>query len=122
VGKSILIVDDNLHTRTAIRSLLEAQTPFKVCAEAADGDDALEKARHLKPDLVVLDFVMPRMNGVEVAQELRATGATVPIILFSWHADVIPRELVQRLGLELVSKNDYAGLLVQKTMTLLGAA
>jgi two-component system chemotaxis response regulator CheY len=57
--KRILVVDDSATFRDAIRSSLENQTGFEVCGEAVDGADAVEKARELKPDLILLDLVMP---------------------------------------------------------------
>ena len=59
-------------TRLATRHFLESQTGFEVCGEAIDGIDALEKASHLNPDLIILDIAMPRMNGLQTARELRA--------------------------------------------------
>jgi DNA-binding NarL/FixJ family response regulator len=61
--KSILIVDDSAAVRTTARCFLQNQLGLEVCGEAVDGLDALEKARHLKPDLIILDLSMPRMNG-----------------------------------------------------------
>ena len=73
----VLIVDDNVMVRKGLRCLFESEPEFKVCGEAVDGTDAIEKARTLKPDVIVLDFSMPGgMNGLESA---RATwsGTTV---------------------------------------------
>jgi DNA-binding NarL/FixJ family response regulator len=56
----------------ATRHFLETQPGFKVCGEAVDGIDALEKASHLNPDLIILDVAMPRRNGLQTACELRA--------------------------------------------------
>jgi PleD family two-component response regulator len=67
--KCILIVDDHEHTRKLIRSFLEHLDGF-VCGEAVDGLDAIQKAASLNPDLIVLDFQMPRMNGLEGARVL----------------------------------------------------
>jgi chemotaxis response regulator CheB len=67
VVKSILIVDDNPSVRHFLRSYLESQPGFQVCGEAVDGMDAIEKSRDLHPDLIVLDFAMPRMNGLDAA-------------------------------------------------------
>lgn len=57
--KCILIVDDNARVRRAVRAMFEANQDFLVCGEATDGQDAIEKARQLHPDLVVLDLSMP---------------------------------------------------------------
>ena len=66
MAKCILIADDNDIVRTIIRLFLETKG-FAICGEAVDGVDAIEKAKQLKPDLIVLDLAMPRMNGVGAA-------------------------------------------------------
>src|ERR1700720_1422717 len=81
--KCILIVDDSYAIRSATRHFLETQTEFAVCGEATDGIDAIEKTRHLTPDLIILDLAMPRMNGLEAARKLRAMSVKAPIILFT---------------------------------------
>jgi two-component system chemotaxis response regulator CheY len=72
--KRILIVDDSAKFRYTIRASLENQTGFEVCGEAVDGADAIQKAKELKPDLILilLDLVMPGMNGVEITSVLKA--------------------------------------------------
>ena len=57
--KRILVVDDSAKFRYAVRAFLENQTGFEACGEAVDGADAIEKAKELKPDLILLDLVMP---------------------------------------------------------------
>lgn len=62
--KRILIVDDSPLIRRTLRTLLEQQTDWAVCGEAEDGRDGIEKAQRLHPDLIVIDLVMPVMNGI----------------------------------------------------------
>jgi DNA-binding NarL/FixJ family response regulator len=76
VTKYILLVDDNEVVRIATRHFLESQPGFVVCGEAVDGTEALEKSRELSPDLIILDLVMPRMNGLQAGRALRATMRT----------------------------------------------
>jgi CheY-like chemotaxis protein len=64
--KSVLIVDDNAAIRKEVRRGFERLAVFQVCGEAVDGRDAIEQARKLKPDLIILGFSMPEMNGLEV--------------------------------------------------------
>jgi CheY-like chemotaxis protein len=59
---------------------------LEVCAEAVDGQDAIEKASEVRPDLIILDYSMPRMNGAEAARHLRKIHPSVPIILYTVHA------------------------------------
>ena len=109
--KCILIVDDSHVIRSATRHFLETQTEFAVCGEATDGIDAIEKTRHLTPDLIILDLAMPRMNGLEAARKLRAMSVKAPIILFTMYADVLPQEETTEAGISaVVSKTDLPAL------------
>ena len=109
--KCILVVDDNEPTRKLIRSYLESLDGF-VCGEAVDGLDAIQKAASLKPDLIVLDFQMPRMNGLEAAPVLIRMLPDVPIILFTLHKDVLQATNMAAFGIKLVmSKMDGLDLL-----------
>jgi len=67
MGLRILIVDDAPLVRTGLRLLVERNKDWKVCGEAQDGMEAVEKAAELEPDLVLLDISMPRMNGLTAA-------------------------------------------------------
>src|SRR3982751_1880782 len=71
VPKRILIADDHLAVREGLRSLIEPDPDFEVVGEAADGNEAAQKALELHPDLIVLDNSMPGMTGLEVARMLR---------------------------------------------------
>lgn len=84
VPKSILIVDDLAAVRKSVRSFL-IDSGFTVCGEAVDGYDAIQKADELKPDLILLDFAMPRMNGIEAAPILKKMLPETPIVLLSSH-------------------------------------
>lgn len=109
--KNILLVDDSELIRVATRHFLESQSGFKVCGEAVDGIDALEKASHLNPDLIILDIAMPRMNGLQTARELRARMHRVPIILFTWYADAVQPEDAAAAGISaVISKSNPAAL------------
>src|SRR5580658_5189275 len=113
VPKSILIADDSVAVRTGTRRFLESQPGFKVCAEAIDGIDAVEKARHYTPDLIILDLQMPRMNGLEAARELRNMRISAPIILFTMYADAVRPRVAQAAGITaVVSKSNLSELQV----------
>jgi CheY-like chemotaxis protein len=66
---SILIVDDSSFVRRSLRTCLEQNSDWKVCAEAADGVDAIELSQQLRPDLILLDLSMPGMNGFDQCLE-----------------------------------------------------
>jgi DNA-binding NarL/FixJ family response regulator len=121
--KNILIADDNAGVRALIRTYLEMQTEFDVCGEATDGVDAIEKIKELKPDLILLDLVMPKMNGAEVASIIKRTMPTVPIILFSVHGEKIGKSLASAVGVDIVlSKPDGISNLVESVKSLLHVA
>jgi len=118
--KCILIVDDSLTIRTLIRAFLENQTRFEICGEAVDGVDAIEKARALKPALIVLDLMMPKMNGAEAASILKQMMPEVPILLFTMYDDAMVKGLSSASGVDVVlSKPDGMGQMVQHVQRLL---
>ena len=100
--KSILIADDHETTRSLIRSFMKSKDGVKVCGEAVDGVDAIEKAKELKPDLIILDLAMPRMNGAAAASVLKRTMPNVPIILFTMYDEVTGKALAAAVGVDLV--------------------
>lgn len=122
MAKQILIADDGNTTRRVIRTLFETRTGFQVCGEAVDGLDAIEKAKTLRPDLIVLDLAMPRMNGVEAASILRNLMPQVPIVLFTMYDECIGKSLTSAVGISaVVSKPDGMGSLIHCVQNLLGA-
>ena len=81
----VLIADDHPETRKAVRDLLQTHAGWEICAEAADGLEAVDKTISLRPDLVILDFSMPRMNGLQAARTIHTAAPGIPLILFSIH-------------------------------------
>lgn len=81
----LLVVDDHEVVRRGVRSLLQERTDYELCGEAIDGQDAVEKARSLKPDLIVMDVSMPRMNGLEATRTIRAAMPECEILVLSQH-------------------------------------
>src|SRR5260221_12515352 len=96
--KRILIVEDEVSVRTAVRTFLEHHSPFEVCGEAVNGVEALEKAVALRPDLIVLALSMPQMNGVEVPSLLRATMPIVPVAVYTMCETVLGTSITATLG------------------------
>jgi DNA-binding NarL/FixJ family response regulator len=85
--KTILVADDDALIRERLCRIVEIEEDYEICAEAVNGEEAIALARQHKPDLIVLDFQMPVMDGIEAAYELKWIMPDVPIILFAQHAD-----------------------------------
>ena len=82
----ILIVDDHEIVRMGIRShLLKSRPDWEVCGEAADGEQAIDLTRTLKPNLIILDITMPRLSGFEATARMRALGMNTPVLIFTTH-------------------------------------
>ena len=123
MSKHILLVDDSDTCRKVTRLFIESQPDLDVCGEAVDGVDAIEKARALKPDLVVLDLAMRRMNGLETASQLKAMMPRVPIVLFTMYNDILNRALAIHMGADVVlPKPDGGWKLIECVQSLLQAA
>jgi DNA-binding NarL/FixJ family response regulator len=106
VTKRILIVDDLPQMRKLIRDYLEEEKEFRVCGEAIDGFDAIDKAQNLKPDLIILDASMPRMNGIEAAPKLKKLLPETPIILFTFHESMMHGFAAVEVGVDAVVTKD----------------
>ncbi len=83
----ILIVDDHGIVRAGIRSLLEGQSDIEVVGEASGGEEAIEKAMRLRPELVLMDIAMPGMNGIEATQRIKKDLPDVSVLVLSMHDD-----------------------------------
>jgi len=81
----ILIVDDNPAVRRYLRAILEQQESWRVCGEARTGAEALHQVLDSPPDLVVLDYQMPDLNGVDVAKQISERFPQIPILMVTLH-------------------------------------
>ncbi len=90
MSQRILVADDSDNFRNVIRTCLTERN-FHVCGDAVDGEDTIEKAWKLKPDLVLLDLAMPRTNGIVVASVLKEMMPSVRIILFTMYSEAVRR-------------------------------
>ena len=81
----ILIVDDNPAVRRYLRAILEQQDSWQVSGEARSGAEALQSVLHAPPDLVVLDYQMPDLNGVDVARQISELFPKLPILMVTLH-------------------------------------
>jgi DNA-binding NarL/FixJ family response regulator len=92
VSVRILIVDDSAAMRHGVRYLLENHDDWEVCGEAADGAEAIERYRELRPDLLVVDVSMPVMNGLDASLEILKLSPKILILLYT---SFLTRELIQ---------------------------
>ena len=120
--KRILIVEDEISVRHAVRTFLEYQAHLEVCGEAGNGVEAMEKATALRPDLILLDLSMPIMNGVEVASLIRARMPATPVVVYTMFDDVLGKPLASTLGIAaIVSKSDGLTKLLARIDALLAS-
>ena len=110
---TILIADDSRLIRDALRRLFRNEEGFAVCGEAENGKEAVEKARALHPDLILLDLTMPIMNGLDAARILKRLMPEVPVIMFSAYSDDSTERAARSAGVRaLVSKFDHVSVLL----------
>jgi DNA-binding NarL/FixJ family response regulator len=103
----VLIADDSRTVRYVISLFLGNRTGLEVCGEASNGLEAIEKAETLRPDLILLDYSMPELNGAEVASILKKRMPSVPIILFTMYGENVGRAIASASGIDVVlSKPD----------------
>jgi CheY-like chemotaxis protein len=119
VPKIVLIADDRASMRRSVKFLLERRHADLVVQEAVDGVEAIELAKQTKPDLILLDLAMPRLNGVEAATILRNTLPGTPIILFTMYTDLHADLLSGFLGVDFISKVDGLPKLLERVDALL---
>jgi len=116
----VLIADDNSNIRVLLRTFIENQTGFKVCAEASSGVDAIEKAKEFLPDVALLDLAMPDLNGIEVASVLKRAVPDIKLILFTMKVDGLGRSLASAIGIDFVlSKEESINKLTEHLKSLI---
>ena len=118
MAKTILIADDNPMIRKMLCQLFEREDDYDICAEATNGQEAIDVALKLRPDLIILDMSMPVLNGMEAAKKLKKIMPDVPIILFTQHENM--GRVILRMDHtvdRVVSKTD-AGALMEHVRSL----
>ncbi len=83
----ILIADDHEIVRKGVRDLIEGHPGWMVCAEAADGQTALDAALRESPDIAILDVSLPLLNGIAVTRWMKKERPTTQVLLFTMHDD-----------------------------------
>jgi DNA-binding NarL/FixJ family response regulator len=105
----ILLVDDFERFRSFTSSLLRKQPGFQIVGDASDGPEAVQKAEELKPDLVVLDIGLPKLNGIEAARQIRLVSPDSKILFLTGNHDPeVAREALGTGAAGYVAKSDVA--------------
>ena len=111
----ILIADDHEVVRSGLRVILEAQDGWEVVAEADNGKDAVAKALDSKPDIAVIDYSLPLINGVEATRQIRAHLPNTEILMFTIHDnETIVRELLEAGARAYVAKSEATNIRLQR--------
>jgi two-component system, NarL family, nitrate/nitrite response regulator NarL len=115
----ILVVDDNPSVRQYLRALLEQQSTWQVCAEARTGREALQRVEKNPPDVILLDFQMPDLNGLDVARQISGQFPTIPILMVTIHLSRQLAEEARRVGIRGACAKSDVGSIVEAVDALL---
>ena len=114
----ILIVDDSVTMRRITATIVGSQPGWTVCGEAEDGLSGIQKFQELKPDLVLIDFGMPDINGIETAAWMFTANPTVPLILFTvWDPESL-EPAAAKVGICAVVRKTEAWTLIASIETV----
>ena len=109
----IMVADDHEVVRRGLRSLLETQPNWQVCAEAVDGRDVVKKAGELKPDVIILDIAMPNLNGLEATRQLLKMDPGARVLILTLHdSEQVIRDVLSAGARGFLLKTDAARELV----------
>ena len=109
--KRILIADDHESVLRRIRGMLESHPGWEICGDAVTGRQAIAQAAELKPDIVVLDFAMPQMDGLKTAAAIKTLLPKVPILMFTMYSSAVTSE-AERHGICRVIDKAKSGALL----------
>lgn len=115
----ILVVDDSPLMRSCLRKMLEQRGSWQVCCEASNGREAIDKVQQTSPDLVILDFQMPEMNGLDAAKEITRRSPEVPILMVTLHMSRQLADQARRAGIRGACDKGNIGCVVEGVETLL---
>ncbi len=108
----ILVADDNPSVRHYLRGLLELQADWRVCGEARTGGEALERIKENPPDMVLLDFQMPDLNGLDVARKVAQLFPEIPILMVTIHLSQQLADEARKAGIRGVCLKSDVGSIV----------
>jgi DNA-binding NarL/FixJ family response regulator len=105
----VILADDHHLVRQGIRSLLEKADDIEIIAEAENGQEAVKLVRSLTPDVLVMDIAMPRLNGIQAAEQINSLGVTTQVVILSMHSDETLVRQALRIGV--------SGYLLKRSVT-----
>jgi len=115
----ILIADDHEVVRSGVRTILEGHEGWEVVGEARDGKEAVDRALATRPDIVILDFGLPVVNGVEATRQIRTRVPGVEVLIFTMHdTDSLVREVLEAGARGFLLKSDAKQFLVSAVESL----
>lgn len=115
----ILIVDDNPAVRRYLRAILEQQDSWKVCGEARTGAEALHEVVDRTPDLIVLDYQMPDLNGVDIARQISERFPDIPMLMVTLHLSKKLAEAAREAGVRGACAKQDIGSVIEAVDLLL---
>jgi two-component system, NarL family, response regulator NreC len=116
----ILIADDHETVRKGVCAILTANENIQICGEAANGEEAVQKALELKPDLIVMDLSMPVLDGFSAAKQIRKTLPSVPILILSMqNGQRVSREAQLAGAQGFISKSEAGQVLLEAVSALM---
>jgi len=83
----VLLVDDHALVRRGFRRMLEDESSFQIVGEASDGQEAIERAEELRPDVIVMDCALPQVNGIEASRRILRKQPHIGILMLSMHSE-----------------------------------
>lgn len=117
---SVMLSDDHPFIRRGLRTILESTKEYEVCGETGDGDQTLEFAARLKPDILILDISMPGPNGLEVAHRIRQSLPQIKILIITMHDSEEILRAAAAVGVDgYLLKSDAEQLLIDALGSLL---
>ena len=115
----VLVADDHEVMRTGVRALIEQEPGWQVCGTATNGQEAVEVARKLKPDVVVLDMTMPELDGLEALREIKHALPNTEVVVFSaYHSEEVIEQLFDAGAKSYIQKSDGGRHLVAAIKSL----
>ena len=118
-SKRVMLVDDHTMVRRGLRALIESVPGWEVCAEAADGHEALTIATAAQPDIIVMDLSMPRLGGIDATVQLRKLVPDVEILILTMHeSDHLIDQALRAGALGYLLKGDSDEKLMDALQTL----